>query len=167
MLVPVNFLSDRTLAIEPRENIKWPDPCIVNTEDGHTSIQNNLDEPIRIKKNQIIAQLRSVITVPESTCGKCETQTQQNIPKVRSGGTDLINLDPDNVLTEDDGHFSQLLMKHIKAFLIQIFKLIMINLVVYERPYVWDRQNQYQKKGKYRVIILRIPQFYRKNSTSL
>ena len=30
--VPVNFLSDTALAIELRENIKWPTPCIIDTK---------------------------------------------------------------------------------------------------------------------------------------
>ena len=51
------------------------------------TIYNDLNEPIRLKKNQVIAQIRSVITAPENRCEQSEIAIRQSIPTVNSNDT--------------------------------------------------------------------------------
>ena len=61
-LPTVNFLADSYLAVEPREeSASWFHPCIIKNATGLLTLVNDMDNPIKIKKGQIIGQVRSVV----------------------------------------------------------------------------------------------------------
>ena len=63
--VPTNFITDKEIAVEPRESIpSFPEPCVLKNEDGMLTIPNMSNEPIKIKRNQVIGQIRSIVTIP-------------------------------------------------------------------------------------------------------
>ena len=100
--IPANFLADCSMAVEPRkENLKWPEPCIVDITDGYLSILNNSEVPITLKKNQVIAQLRSVISPQEDIYTTPVSRARETT--LNADFTTAIKIDPDNaILTEDD-----------------------------------------------------------------
>ena len=97
---PTNFIADTNIAVEPRkENISWPEPCIIENKDGCVTIFNHLDKPIKLKRNQVIAQVRSVIDPSQlSILETTEKSEKHDIPQCAY--TKSIAVDPDNVLTD-------------------------------------------------------------------
>ena len=60
--VPVNFIGEKHTAIEPREeNCQWLNPCVLENVDGKINLINHMETPIKVKHNQVIGQVRSVI----------------------------------------------------------------------------------------------------------
>ena len=117
--VPPNFEKDPDVAIESRDNQSWPYPSIISTKDGLLQIPNDTDKPLRIKVNQVIGQIRSVINQPEIS-------KTNDIPKLKElnklsvkveSNTQLINIDPDKILTETERlNFSKINEKFSSVF---------------------------------------------------
>ena len=74
--VPANFAKDDEIAIEPRDNLAWPSPQIISTSDGKMEVRNDTEFPVKIQKQQVIAQLRSVMC-PEEKRLDCQNITTE------------------------------------------------------------------------------------------
>ena len=59
--VPPNFVVDREVAVEPRENSDWINPEVTDVGDGFVSVSNLSDKPVKLKRHQVIGQVRSVV----------------------------------------------------------------------------------------------------------
>lgn len=115
--VPCADLScfDGEVAIEPRidspANGLWPEPCFVAVEKGILSIPNKSDEPICVKKNQHLGNVRQLVPVDiDSEIAIADhqpavTQPQLHVKQVRSANQtfcDNVSVDPDCQLSVDD-----------------------------------------------------------------
>ena len=94
--MPANFAKDSEVAIEPRDNLLWPSPQIINTNDGRMEVKNDTVLPVKIKSQQVIAQLRSVIS-PQ----KGNTESDPVVPgkKVKQNALELVQVDPNGIMT--------------------------------------------------------------------
>ena len=103
---PVTFKQDQELAIEPREEITdWFNPCIIPNDTGVISLVNSKDVPIKVRKGQIIGQVRSVIS-PEETVTSSHVKDTAIISKTESNNklkfTDLIIIDPTKTILSQE-----------------------------------------------------------------
>ena len=103
---PVTFKQDQELAIEPREEITdWFNPCIIPNDTGIISLVNSKDVPIKVRKGQIIGQVRSVIS-PEETVTSSHIKDTAIISKTESNNklkfTDLIIIDPTKTILSQE-----------------------------------------------------------------
>ena len=60
--IPANFGKDNEVTIEPRDNLAWPTPQIVSTNDEKMEVRNDTKFPMKIKSQEVVAQIRSVMT---------------------------------------------------------------------------------------------------------
>ena len=127
---PVTFKQDQELAIEPREEITdWFNPCIIPNDTGIISLciipndtgiislciipndtgiislVNSKDVPIKVRKGQIIGQVRSVIS-PEETVTSSHVKDTAIISKTESNNklkfTDLIIIVPTKTILSQE-----------------------------------------------------------------
>ena len=102
---PLNFIREEDVAIEPRENSCWPEPCIIPNDSGHIEIVNDSEKPIKLRKHQVIAQIRSVISEDERQV----ISNEVSIPSLRNvsrgkcdDNSGRVIIDPENLLSSTD-----------------------------------------------------------------
>ena len=95
--IPANFAKDKEVAIEPRDNLVWPSPQIVENSDGKMEVRNDTELPLKIKSQQVIAQIRSVIPPPENSSLDSVSKISKNNQK--TSGLEMVQIDPNNVLS--------------------------------------------------------------------
>ena len=100
--VPANFKTDAEVAVEARDNASWPFPCIVDTKGGFVNIPNDTDKPVKLKANQVIGQIRSVITPPEVPLENVSRSSITQISQNTENNVKKIKLDPDHILTQSE-----------------------------------------------------------------
>ena len=60
--VPVNFIGEEHIAIEPREeNCQWLNRRVLENVDGKINLINHMETPIKVRHNQVIGEVRSVV----------------------------------------------------------------------------------------------------------
>ena len=96
---PTNFHNDKTIAVEPREDNNWLTPSVV-ANDGCVVMQNVLDYPVKLRKNQVIAQIRSVVEPPSKNPPMVERTNRKSNKAIDF--TSEIRVDLDNILSEKD-----------------------------------------------------------------
>ena len=96
--IPANFKNDNEIAIEPRDNLSWPSPQIVSTTDGKMEVSNDTDFPVKIQRQQVIAQLRSVMSPEKKEIDCCSTTTIK--PSTVKVGVETVQVDPNNILSQ-------------------------------------------------------------------
>ena len=102
---PPNFSNDTHVSVEPREsNSSWPEPCIVENENGFLTIPNFSNYPVKFKGNQIIGQIRSVITptVVDTPLPVTTAYAKINDRIQPLNYLDSIQYDQDSILTPDE-----------------------------------------------------------------
>ena len=106
------------MAVEPREeNISWPDPCIIDNQNGFLDLMNSSNEPIKVKRNQVIAQVRSVVSESELKVQPIETKRPNVKENDNSDFTREIILDPDGMMTKEEKlNFKELHSKYNSVF---------------------------------------------------
>ena len=97
--IPANFAKDSELAIEPRDNLLWPSPQIINTNDGRMEVKNDTELPVKIKSQQVIAQLRSVVSPQKASTIERDPVIPEK--KMKQNALDLVQIDPNNIMTVD------------------------------------------------------------------
>ena len=119
--VPPNFLEDQHVAVEPREqnvvedqhvavepreqNFSWLEPTVIKNEEGFLVIPNLSNNAIKFKRNQVIGQIRSVI-IPDEAPTLNTTNVSVKTTQVKNY-IDLIQIDPDAILTVDQKMYLQ------------------------------------------------------------
>ena len=98
---PPNFSNDTHVAVEPRKpNSSWPEPCIVENENGFLTIPNFSNYPVKFKGNQIIGQIRLVITPTVDTPLPVTTAYAKINDRIQPlNCLDSIHYDQDSILT--------------------------------------------------------------------
>ena len=100
---PVNFLTDSDLAVEPREeSASWFHPCIVKNAAGLLSLGNDMDNPIKIKKGQIIGQVRSVVLPSDKPSADSIFTVSPGRMQHYNSKVDIIAVDPGNILNREE-----------------------------------------------------------------
>ena len=99
--IPANFIKDSEVAIEPRDNLAWPTPQIVSTSDGKMEVCNDTKFPLKIKKQQVIAEIRSVVT-PEKVKLDCKTVTTKTLSESQKIlDVQAVQVDPNNIMSSE------------------------------------------------------------------
>ena len=113
--IPANFAKDREVAIEPRDNLLWPSPQIVTNSDGKMEVRNDTELPLKIKSQQVIAQIRSVITPPENS--PLDVMSKSSKKDQKTSGLEMVQIDPNNILsTEQKDAFAVVNKKFSETF---------------------------------------------------
>ena len=106
--IPVNFLADSDLAVEPREeNVSWFHPCIVKNATGSLSLVNDMDNPIKVKKAQIIGQVRSVVLPSDKPSTDSIFIVSPDRTQNYNSNVHIITVDPGNILNREEKLASQ------------------------------------------------------------
>ena len=162
---PANFMEDHSVAVEPRmENNNWPSPSIIDNDDGVLSIVNHLDVPLKIKKNQVIAQVRSVKEendvvvrprVPKTVLACAEIDYTKNVV-----------IDPDSTLTPEKRIQFQKINESYKSVFDPNHGTYNDKSGKFEHPFSLVVQNPLQKRERYPHIAQTKPRFCKKSLTS-
>ena len=104
--LPDNLDPDQCFAIEPRNDMKqlkndgmWPQPNIIESVNGKIRIINETNQPQSVKKNKHFCQILDTIIPPLSTSDtKIDVNDNNNLQSCVPC-SELIKLNPDNVLT--------------------------------------------------------------------
>ena len=69
---PVTFKQDDELAIEPvKRATSGLIQCVVPNETGVVTLVNDSDTPVKVRKGQIVGQVRSVVSHNEAVTFEC------------------------------------------------------------------------------------------------
>lgn len=114
---------DTEVAIEPRMDSPgqgtWPEPSILQVVDGTIRIPNNLDQPVKLSKNQQLGNIRPVISGDDLTSCGAPAPGPVLPRKVRHATpfSAAISVDPGNQLCVNDvDRFRCLNLKFDKVF---------------------------------------------------
>ena len=110
--VPLNFLTDREVSVEPRDNIEWVNPEIVQTKDGLVTISNGSDNPVKLKRHQVIGQIRSVV-MPTEHSAKDMAVTDRHFDN--TGLMTHITINPDHILTTKEARSFEIINTRYKS----------------------------------------------------
>ena len=104
--LPDNLDPDQCFAIEPRNDMKqskndgmWPQPNIIESVNGKIRIINETNQPQSVKKNEHFCQILDTIIPPLSTSDTKIDVNDNNNLQSSVPCSELIKLNPDNVLT--------------------------------------------------------------------
>ena len=104
--LPDNLDPDQCFAIEPRNDMKqlkndgmWPQPNIIESVNGKICIINETNQPQSVKKNEHFCQIQDTIIPPLSTSDTKIDVNDNNNLQSSVPCSELIKLNPDNVLT--------------------------------------------------------------------
>ena len=101
-----NFVEDQHISVEPREqNFSWLEPTVIKNEEGFLVIPNLSNNAIEFKRNVVIGQIRSVI-IPDEAPTLNTTNVSVKTTQVKNY-MDLIQIDPDAILTVDQKMYLQ------------------------------------------------------------
>ncbi|MCG7876681.1 MAG: RNase H-like domain-containing protein [Candidatus Thiodiazotropha endolucinida] len=134
MDIPEDFGLDCTLSIEARPDCavnthNWPTPHIIEAVDGKVRIINESEEGQLVKKHEHFCQVRNVTDPELKQAQVCPVVVLQNANDHNcSFHSDLVKVDPDNILSTDirsrfqcvlqdyDGVFNPQIAKYNGAF---------------------------------------------------
>ena len=97
--IPDEFIECKEFSVEPRTEFKesWPEPSIIKNEQPTFSVSNTTDLPITVKRNQVLAQIRSLYSDDELNAIKINHTPLHSTQTTASNYLD-INVDPQNHL---------------------------------------------------------------------
>ena len=128
---PVNFLANSDLAVEPREeSASWFHPCIVKNATRLLSLVNDMDNPIKIKKGQIIGHVRSVVLPSDKPSADSIFTVSPGRMQHYNSNVDIIAVDPGNILIVRV-HLSEILIPF--AFSVNFYQVSRFWCKIYRR----------------------------------
>ena len=98
---PAEFSIEKEVALEPREESKfWFNPRVIANDSSDMELVNELDVPIKVRKGQIVGQIRSVVSPVEPVLREIGLPENDSrcTKSVNSNFTDPITIDPSGTI---------------------------------------------------------------------
>ena len=169
---PPSFKMDDHLALEPRTEFddSWPSPAMIDVKSVSFSIVNETAFPVKLKRGQVIAQVRSVSNdnIPHVSSSTGVPQHELSLSKSFQGNyLDAIVIDPQNKLSaQQHKHFSDT-HNRFKSVFDPKFETCNDKSGVIKATVYLDPTLPPPRKGRVLLTVLKPWKLFRISSTSL